>query len=956
MFSSRFLLFIFLLILTLPSLAQVKPVPGKTLPAIKKNTPLLGANGMPAHQGPEPKNGTPINFTADKADFEKVNGKTIGHLHSTGNPCRFFQGNAIMTSDSAILFQDDNKLNAFGHVVIHQADTITITGDRLYYDGKTRVAQLYDHITMTDRQGVLTTNHLNYDLNTKIGTYYDGGRITNKDNILLSRTGYYYETTKVAYFKTKVTILTPQTTINSDTLQYNTLSRIAYFFGPTRITGKDDFIYCENGEYNTATDQAKFSRHAYYLNGSKRLSGDSLYYDKRKGYGRAVRNVFFRDSVEKAYLYGGIAVYNKSTEITYATIKPLFIFITNTQDTINEYPDSLIQTGKPGKKGKEPIDKLKSDKALTNQTGSIPNKFSPKGKVILDTLITENSDTEKTRGDKKSGKAKTVIRHLVRSVVDKVDSLFLTADTLKTELATGDRAKPHLFISKVQNLKKTRFDSLDKKAGELLNEIRQDVIQDSLKKLPGYKAPVMKKPVNKGLRDSLNARKNVPITPFQMDRKGKTDSLGLKLAEVPKVQALSQSKSLPADSLPRKKPRKGFFARIFAFFNKDTSVPVSADSLARRRDDSLNRRAKIHIPYLLEGIPENSDSLWSRLFQEGKKRAVHYEDTAHYRIIFAYRNARMYKSDFQSAADSMVYTYFDSTIRCFKHPILWTEGSQMSADTISLSMKNQKLDSLAMLRSAFIISQVDSLNRTKFNQMSGRDMYGRFKNNNLNRLRVDGNGKSLYYAEEEKTDSITRKTKTRIIGLNTSIASYFKIYFKKNRPERIVSVESPEHKFYPLLKVPAGKERLGGFNWRDSERPKSRNDIFRKPSIQDLAQDSLVNKKSAKADSTDDASPNILDIPKPPVKKAKPRNFSSPSPPKSAAYFPKRPSFGLMPWLYEKSGFFAPGTVPQGFAKTQGAEKWDHIQNPGRPLGLPGYVLPGILQNNEPFPEKISKG
>jgi lipopolysaccharide export system protein LptA len=314
--SRRSTLFFFLFFLSITTFGQTIP---------KKETIKVAKPGLPPRPNPEPPKGNPINFTADIADFRKVGGKTVGHLKSKTNQCRFFQGNAIMTSDSALFFQDENKLNAFGHVVIHQADTVTITGDRLYYDGNTRLAKLYDHITMTDRQGVLTTDHLDYDLNTKIGTYYDGGRITNKDNILLSRTGYYYETTKVAYFKTKVTILTPQTTINSDTLQYNTASRIAYFFGPTRITGKDDFIYCENGEYNTGTDQAKFSKHAYYTTGSKKLVGDSLYYDKRKGYGKAVRNVVFRDSVEKATLFGGIAIYDKTTEVTFATIKPLFV-------------------------------------------------------------------------------------------------------------------------------------------------------------------------------------------------------------------------------------------------------------------------------------------------------------------------------------------------------------------------------------------------------------------------------------------------------------------------------------------------------------------------------------------------------------------------------------------------------------------------------------------------------
>lgn len=57
------------------------------------------------------------------------------------------------------------------------------------------------------------------------------------------------------------------------------------------------------------------------------------------------------------------------------------------------------------------------------------------------------------------------------------------------------------------------------------------------------------------------------------------------------------------------------------------------------------------------------------------------------RILYAYRNVRIFKSDLQAVADSLVYTYADSTMRCYKSPAVWTQGSQMTANQIDIELK-----------------------------------------------------------------------------------------------------------------------------------------------------------------------------------------------------------------------------------------------------------------------------
>lgn len=544
-----------------------------------------------------------------------------GASHFVGN-CKFRHGNAELFCDSADYFEQQNLLNAYGNVRIIQADTITVTSKRLKYDGNSRKAELFENVTLTDGKAVLTTEYLNYDMNTRVGTYPNGGKITNKENILTSTTGYYYVGSKDAFFRYNVKVITPQAEITSDTLKYNTNTRFAYFFGPTRIKGKDDFLYTENGWYNTSTDQAQFSKKSYYESGTKMLKGDSLYYDRKIGYGKAVKNVLFIDTAEKIILTGDYGQHNKPTETTFVT-----------------------------------------------------------GRALL-------------------------------TVVQEKDSLYLTADTLKTIMP--------------QPLNKRMAATPLKKDSGKVNVGTGDTVR-----LKTVKSNLP--PTGPGITEPMRAVKSVQ------------DTVQKRLA------------AKPVDSI----------------------INIKPDSLKIVKVDSLPRR-----------------------------------------ILYAYRNVRIFKSDLQAVADSLVYTYADSTMRCYKSPAVWTQGSQMTANQIDLELKNKKIDKMKLNTSAFIAStEGDS---TLFNQISGRNMVGLFKDNKLSRLTVLGNGESIYYPKE---DSV------KYTGMNRALCSNMLLTFKDNKIGTVRMDKDVEGALHPLDAIPAGEDKLKGFNWRAEERPVSKEDIYRKVAV-----------------------------------------------------------------------------------------------------------------------------
>lgn len=68
------------------------------------------------------------------------------------------------------------------------------------------------------------------------------------------------------------------------------------------------------------------------------------------------------------------------------------------------------------------------------------------------------------------------------------------------------------------------------------------------------------------------------------------------------------------------------------------------------------------------------------------------------KYLSAYRQVEMFKSDLQGVADSVTFQFSDSTIYMFQDPVVWAEDSQMTADSINIVMRNDKIDRMNMTK------------------------------------------------------------------------------------------------------------------------------------------------------------------------------------------------------------------------------------------------------------------
>jgi lipopolysaccharide export system protein LptA len=181
--------------------------------------------------------------------------------------------------------------------------------------------------------------------------------------------------------------------------------------------------------------------------------------------------------------------------------------------------------------------------------------------------------------------------------------------------------------------------------------------------------------------------------------------------------------------------------------------------------------------------------------------------------LLAYHNVKIFKKDLQGIADSLEYRSADSTIFFYRNPALWTEGNQMTADSISMLIKNNAIDKIFMVANAFVISKDTLLN---FNQIKGRRMTAEFAGKNIRRVVVEGNGESLYYALEEKDNTF--------MGMNKIICSNITIRFKDGKVANLSFYKKPEASFIPPHELKSEDKILKGFSWKESDRP-SKTDV-----------------------------------------------------------------------------------------------------------------------------------
>ena len=281
---------------------------------------------------------------ADKLYYDEYVNRNAQFL--VGN-VKFQHEGTLMYCDSALYYEASNSFDAFGHVRMLQGDTLSLTGDVLYYSGLDQLARVRHNVVLKHREMVIYTDSLDYDRLYNLGYFFEGGKLLDQGNQLTSDWGEYNPTTREAVFNYNVKLLNPappaetKTTLISDTLHYNTQTGIAHIVGPSNIEHGESHIYSESGYYNTQTDNSYLLDRSILTDSGKKLIGDSVVWDSELKVGKAFGNAEFVDVINKNMFFGNYAYYDDANGYAEAADSAILMDFSQGPDTMYVHADSF---------------------------------------------------------------------------------------------------------------------------------------------------------------------------------------------------------------------------------------------------------------------------------------------------------------------------------------------------------------------------------------------------------------------------------------------------------------------------------------------------------------------------------------------------------------------------------------------------------------------------------------
>ena len=683
-----------------------------------------------------------------------------------------------LVSSSSSRFINQKILRSYNAVYEHKGSTLAADSGDLYKDDiGNEFFEAHGNIVITQPSGtVIQGTHLHYDASSQHAVLTKNVKMVDDQSTLTTNYLTYNLRSQQGTYTGGGRIVGQGDTITSQRAYYFENTKDAYFNNKVVVRNESTIIYTDSMQYNTMYRDAFFFGPTT-INGRK---GEKLYtekgtYNTAFGVAKFNKNNLYTEG--SRFLKGDSLFYDRNTGLGEAFRNVLFV------DTL----DKFYASGEYGKYLESDQSILMTNKPLIKYVVRTDSTDNSQDSVQVDTVNRENlsrrelrrlekaEEKEREKLEEAEKEKQAELKNAAIKPVEtdsiapppvrqnsKIDTAYMTADTIFSKVIIVRDYRP-------LDLK------LDRKGGQL--EDTTEVDYGDIDQVDLFETG------DSSVVEEVGAKELTQVGP------ARKEAATLKPA-VKKSAGRPAAKPKPVDS-----------ATIQATTKADSVLRRNAVMPTGQEQDSLMRKA-------LQSA-QTADTLL-------KDSTEIYADTARTRIVKAYYNVRVFKSDLQAVADSVYYGMVDSMFRFMGSPMIWSEGSQINADTIFMQIKNNKMDNALLKDNAFMVNAV--LDTLKFNQLKGRKITAFFANNNIDRLFVDGNAENLVFSTNDKTNTITEMFHDR--------SSRIKVKMEGKKVIDYVSIRKVDQKVYPFKLVTQEIEVLPGFLWKPEDRPKSVEDML----------------------------------------------------------------------------------------------------------------------------------
>ena len=794
-----------------------------------------------------------VDMIADDSYLIEKGDSTIFIL--VGNFAAHHNG-AVILADSAVRYSNQS-FECFGNVLINQNSTYAY-GDRAAYNRINSTATLYsDLIKVVDGEAVMYTYNCTFDTANEVGRFSGGCYVDKGESHMESDRAYYYTETHELIAVDNVEMRDETYLMKSDSIIFNTQTEDARYYTNTNIwNDKDEYLFANEGSYTKSRDLHHLTRNAYILSPEREIWSDSIEYYRTDGHIIGRSNIQVDDTTKKIMGFAdygewwdepGNALFTRrpsminydlsQTDSLFLAADTMWLYTIAVLPPVVEADSTKVENREANREAATESRERKESEATpemtTEETEEAEN--TPAESNTKERKRGEDRGAKGAKGEGNRGEQFDPIRHRdkaregeqpAREGGEQFDPTRPDEHAMEGGPKPPKEPRDSEFPKKSKEAdslgKKPKIDSLAADTTALTDTLQPLTAKQLRAKAKAEKRHVRDsiRAIEQGIRDSLDSIKSRERDSIQAIRDSllriKVDSIIAKRIaessrradeEKARIERIKQ-RTIEREhrKIDRAKARAARRGKEYTGpdYTRDT---VAADTAAM---DAVRDSINTERPSTARDTIAADTTARDSMRVDSTALEPPFPADSSYKMIKAYRNVRMYRSDTQLVCDSLVALNTDSIIRLYRDPILWSENNQITSDSMAIHTANQNISKAHFMGDPIMGIEIDTM---YYNQVKGKEMIARFADGKVYRNDVNGNAQTIYYLQDDENS-------TDVTALMYIESAGITFYLVEGEMDKITYKQNPEYVIYPMAMIPETQKRiLDNFEWQSSKRP-----------------------------------------------------------------------------------------------------------------------------------------